>query len=106
MKSKSIKPEIRTQLGELLKTEDVAIQVQRTHELIAAASAPVLNLMITFDPRVGDFLVNAVTSTGAPMDFANAHRLLDGARAKLVRSETEIRAKTVTGQNGATVQEK
>lgn len=97
MKTKPNKPETKTELGELLKTEDPAMQIQRTRELLAAASSPVLQLMITFDPRAGKIVVYAMTTNGAQMDYTSAHQLLDGARAELVKAETEHRAAVASG---------
>lgn len=93
MRLKSFKPQPKNEFSELLKTENKDVQVERIKELLGAATVPVYVLSIVMDPRVGKPFVYALKSTGDPMDYETGHKLLDAARAELVKSESEQRAR-------------
>lgn len=82
-----------TPLGKILKTEDQSEQVKRIEELISAAGAPLFLMTIIYDPRVGNIFAQGMQANGGPMDFSMAHRMLDMARAELVKTETAQKAK-------------
>ena len=85
-------PQPKTELGELLGTEDRGQHPARARELLQMAQVPVLTILIQHDPRGGRTTVNVVDSQGGPVAFATAHQLLDAGRAALIQQETAAKA--------------
>jgi len=82
----------KTELGELLGTEDRGQHPARVRELLQVNQAPVLTILIQHDPRGGRTTVNVMDSQGNPVAFATAHQLLDAGRSALIQQETAAKA--------------
>jgi hypothetical protein len=76
-------------INDLLGTKDRKLQAQRVAQLIRDATAPVIDLIIRFDPRADDVTLQWVGIDRLPIEFLK--KMIEQARQ--IIEEKEIRAK-------------
>ena len=87
-----IVPQPVSELGQLLGTEDRGQHPAKVRELVQAAHAQVLTIVIQVDPRTGRTTINSMDSAGGAVTYDAAHKLLDAGRAALVKMQTQAEA--------------